>query len=75
MNRYTHNGKTYFCEAFKTSNGHPLILISQKEVPHEGLFKVYFLHKYSIKFAMDDFCKYEDLVASKKTGSSEMLPV
>lgn len=75
MNKYTHNGKQYYFEALKTANGHPFIILSQKEIPHDGLFKVYFLHKYSIKFAMDDFCKYEDLVAAKKTGSNEMQPV
>ena len=65
MTKYTFNEKPYIYQVFETGNNVHFILLSQKETPFEGLFKIYFLHKFSIKFAMEDFCKYEALVAAK----------
>ena len=70
MTKYTFQDKTYFYEVFETSSKTHFIMLAQKEIPFDGLFKVYFLHKYSIKFAMEDFCKYENLVAQKKENSA-----
>ena len=65
MTQYTFNEKTYYYEVFKTKNDLPFIVLSQKEKCFDGLFKMYFLQKYSIKYAMEDFEKYEDNVNAK----------
>ena len=70
MTKYTFQDKTYYYQVFETSNKIHFIMLAQKEQPFDGLFKVYFLHKYSIKFAMEDFCKYEALVAQKNDKSA-----
>ena len=56
------NGKKIFFEVFVT-NGDPFILISDKEWASEGISKIYFLRRFSMKYAMEDFIKYLDKIA------------
>jgi hypothetical protein len=56
------NGKKIFFEVF-VSNGDPFILISDKEYASEGITKIYFLRRFSMKYAMEDFVKYCDKIA------------
>jgi hypothetical protein len=60
------NGFVYYFEVFITSN-EPFILMSTTEYPSEGLSKIYFLRKYSMKYAMEDFVKYEANVKERNT--------
>ena len=54
MKPYTMNGNKYWFEVFISAN-EPFILLSNTEYPSEGLAKIYFLRKFSMKFAMEDF--------------------
>ena len=60
------NGFMYYFEVFITSN-EPFILMSTTEHPSEGLSKIYFLLKYSMKYAMEDFVKYEANIKERNT--------
>jgi len=60
------NGFVYYFEVFISSN-EPFILMSTNEYPSEGLSKIYFLRKYSMKYAMEDFVKYEANVKERNT--------
>ena len=60
------NGFVYYFEVFITSN-EPFILMSTTEYPSEGLSKIYFLRKYSMKYAMEDFVKYEANIKERNT--------
>ena len=60
------NGFVYYFEVFMTGN-EPFILMSTTECPSEGLSKIYFLRKYSMKYAMEDFVKYEANVKERNT--------
>jgi len=60
------NGFIYYFEVFITSN-EPFILMSTTEYPSEGLSKIYFLRKYSMKYAMEDFVKYEANIKERNT--------
>jgi hypothetical protein len=66
MKQYTMNGIKYYFEVFISAN-EPFILLSNAEYPSEGLAKIYFLRKYSMKFAMEDFVKYEANVKERNT--------
>jgi hypothetical protein len=66
MKPYTMNGMKYYFEVFISAN-EPFILLSNAEYPSEGLAKIYFLRKYSMKFAMEDFVKYEANVKERNT--------
>ena len=66
MKPYLMNGNTYWFEVFISAN-EPFILLSNAEYPSEGLAKIYFLRKYSMKFAMEDFVKYEANVKERNT--------
>ena len=66
MKPYTINGQKYFFEVFISAN-EPFILLSTTEYPSEGLSKIYFLRKYSMKYAMEDFVKYEAIVKERNT--------
>jgi hypothetical protein len=54
------NGKKIYFEVF--INPEPFILFSDNEIASMGLFKVYFLNRYSIKYASEDFVKYIDKI-------------
>jgi hypothetical protein len=58
--------KKYFFEVFISAN-EPFILMSTTEFPSEGISKIYFLRKFSMKFAMEDFVKYESNVKERNT--------
>jgi hypothetical protein len=60
------NGFVYYFEVFMTGN-EPFILMSTTEYPSEGLSKIYFLRKYSMKYAMEDFVKYESNIKERNT--------
>ena len=60
------NGNKYWFEVF-ISGYEPFILLSTNEYTSEGLAKIYFLRKYSMKFAMEDFVKYESNVKERNT--------
>jgi len=66
MKPYTMNGNKYWFEVFISAN-EPFILLSNSEYPSEGLAKIYFLRKFSMKFAMEDFVKYEGNVKERNT--------
>lgn len=66
MKPYTMNGNKYWFEVFISAN-EPFILLSNTEYPSEGLAKIYFLRKFSMKFAMEDFVKYESNVKERNT--------
>ena len=66
MKPYTMNGIKYYFEVFISAN-EPFILLSTNEYPSEGLAKIYFLRKFSMKFAMEDFVKYEANVKERNT--------
>lgn len=56
------NGKKIYFEVF-IAHADPFILISDKEHPSEGISKIYFLRRFSMKYAMEDFLKYCDKIA------------
>lgn len=58
------NGKKIYFDVF-IAHADPFILISTNEIASEGLSKIYFLRRYSMKYAMEDFVKYEQLMAEK----------
>jgi hypothetical protein len=66
MKPYTINNNKYYFEVFISAN-EPFILLSTTEYPSEGLSKIYFLRKYSMKYAMEDFVKYEANVKERNT--------
>lgn len=66
MKPYTMNGIKYYFEVFISAN-EPFILLSNTEYPSEGLSKIYFLRKYSMKYAMEDFVKYEANIKERNT--------
>lgn len=66
MKAYTMNNNKYYFEVFISAN-EPFILLSTTEYPSEGLSKIYFLRKYSMKYAMEDFVKYETNVKERNT--------
>jgi hypothetical protein len=41
--------------------------MSTTEYPSEGIAKIYFLRKYSMKYAMEDFVKYEAILKERNT--------
>lgn len=59
--------KKYYFEVFISAN-EPFILMSTTEFPSEGLSKIYFLRKYSMKYAMEDFVKYETIVNDRNSA-------
>lgn len=60
------NGTKYYFEVFISAN-EPFILLSNAEYPSEGLAKIYFLRKFSMKYAMEDFVKYEAILKERNT--------
>jgi hypothetical protein len=66
MKPYIINNNKYYFEVFISAN-EPFILLSTTEYPSEGLSKIYFLRKYSMKYAMEDFVKYEANVKERNT--------
>ena len=66
MKPYTINETKYFFEVFISAN-EPFILLSTTEYPSEGISKIYFLRKYSMKYAMEDFVKYEAILKERNT--------
>lgn len=66
MKAYTLDGTRYWFEVFISAN-EPFILLSTTEYPSEGIAKIYFLRKFSMKFAMEDFVKYVGNVRERNT--------
>lgn len=56
------NGKRIYFEVF-IANTDPFILLSNTENASEGIAKIYFLRRFSMKYAMEDFVKYIDKIA------------
>jgi hypothetical protein len=54
------NGRKIYFDVFL--NPEPFILFSDNEKASLGLVKVYFLHRYSMKYACEDFVKYIDKI-------------
>jgi hypothetical protein len=67
MKPYLMNGNKYYFEVFISAN-EPFILLSTTEYPSEGLSKIYFLRKYSMKYAMEDFVRYEAIVNDRNSA-------
>ena len=67
MKPYTMNNNKYYFEVFISAN-EPFILLSTTEYPSEGLSKIYFLRKYSMKYAMEDFVRYEAIVNDRNSA-------
>ena len=55
------NGKKVYFDVF-IAHADPFILISTTEIASEGISKIYFLRRYSMKYAMEDFLKYTDKI-------------
>lgn len=70
MKKYTHEGRTYYFYVFVTEHINPFILLSTNEDPANGLQKVYFLSRYSMKYAMEDFHKFALLMEAKKQNNA-----
>jgi hypothetical protein len=68
MNNAKINGHIIFFEVFITGS-EPFILLANNEYPSEGISKIYFLRKYSIKYAMEDFVKYVDKIKEYKAAN------
>jgi len=68
MNNAKINGKFIFFEVFITGT-EPFILLADSEYPSEGITKFYFLRRYSIKYAMEDFVKYVEKVKEYKAAN------
>jgi hypothetical protein len=66
MKAYTLDGTRYWFEVFISAN-EPFILLSTTEYPSEGIAKIYFLRKFSMKYAMEDFVKYIGNVRERNT--------
>lgn len=66
MKAYTLDGTRYWFEVFISAN-EPFILLSTTEYPSEGIAKIYFLRKFSMKYAMEDFVKYVGNVKERNT--------
>lgn len=64
--------KKYYFEVFISAN-EPFILMSTTEFPSEGLSKIYFLRKYSMKYAMEDFVKYETIVNDRNSAKQNEM--
>lgn len=56
------NGRKIYFEVF-IANADPFILLSNQENASEGISKIYFLRRFSMKYAMEDFVKYVDKIA------------
>lgn len=71
MKKYTGiDGKAYWMEIF-TGHGDPFILLATNENYSAGTSKIYFLQRYSIKFAQEDFCKYVVKVQELKNNQNQ----
>lgn len=68
MKKATINNVVIYFEVY-IANADPFILLSNDENASEGISKIYFLRKYSIKFAMEDFLKYIDKVKEYKAAN------
>jgi hypothetical protein len=68
MKKATINNQVIFFEVF-IANADPFILLANDENASEGISKIYFLRKYSIKFAMEDFLKYIEKVKEYKAAN------
>jgi hypothetical protein len=66
MKAYNLDGTRYWFEVFISAN-EPFILLSTTEYPSEGIAKIYFLRKFSMKYAMEDFVKYVGNVKERNT--------
>ena len=67
------NGKKVYFDVF-IAHADPFILISTTEIASEGISKIYFLRRYSMKYAMEDFIKYVDKIndMNKAKASNEV---
>ena len=70
MKKYTHEGRTYYFHVFVTDQITPFMLLSTTEDQGQGMQKVYFLSRYSMKYAMEDFHKFILLMETKKANSA-----
>lgn len=68
MKKATINNQAIYFEVF-IANADPFILLSNDENASEGTAKIYFLRKYSIKYAMEDFLKYCDKIKEYKANN------
>jgi hypothetical protein len=66
------NGRKIYFDVFL--NPEPFILFSDNEIASLGLVKVYFLHRYSIKYASEDFLKYMDKIQEINSQREKPVP-
>lgn len=55
------NGKKIYFDVF-IAHADPFILLSSTEIASEGISKIYYLRRFSMKYAMEDFVKYMDKI-------------
>ena len=55
------NGKKIYFDVF-IAHADPFILLSSTEIASEGISKIYYLRRFSMKYAMEDFLKYIDKI-------------
>jgi hypothetical protein len=64
MKQINVNEKRIYFEAYMTPE--PFILLSDNEQLSNGYLKAYSLHRFSIKYAMEDYVKYLEKVKEYK---------
>jgi len=64
------NGRKIFYDVF-IAYADPFILVATNEIASEGITKIYFLRRFSMKWALEDFVKYVDKI--KEIKNNEML--
>ena len=64
------NGRKVYFDVF-IAHADPFILISTTEIASEGISKIYFLRRYSMKYAMEDFIKYVDKIAEMNKAKTQ----
>lgn len=57
MTKYTFDGRQFFYKVFLNEGSSPFVLLSTTEEPSIGISRIYYLTKYSIKYAMEYFGK------------------
>ena len=68
MNAYTFENRKFYFKVFLNEGSTPFILLSTSEDPSIGISKIYFLSKYSMKYAMEYFFKDVTAIESKKNA-------
>lgn len=72
MTKYTFDGRQFFYKVFLNEGSSPFILLSTTEEPSIGISRIYFLSKYSMKYAMEYFSKDVQTIENKRDQKTEV---